>query len=218
MVCLPKNSSSIGERTALSLKNVLALATLVACGSSVHASSIDLNAADWSSSSTAGSPATISSVENGLKFSYNLTGDQVYETQTWTVSNTPTEDGTVTINWEYSGFYAYFEVSAFLNAFANGGDTITLINAGPVDCCSAPSAGFYYTGTTTLNVYAGQSWGFTFGGSNQDSNTILSGMLTLTDATRSDVTPEPGSGLLLATGLAAIAAFWRFGKQHTARS
>jgi len=202
----------------LSLKNVFALATLIACGSSVHASSIDLNPADWSSSSTAGSPASISSVENGLKFSYNLTGSQVWETQSWTVSNTPSQDGTVTVNWEYSGFYAYFEVSTFLNAFANGGSTTTLINAGPADCCSTPSNGFDYTGTTTLNVYAGQPWGFTFGGSNGDSNMILNGALTITDATPSNVTPEPASGLLLATGLAAIAAFWKFRRNCNARS
>jgi hypothetical protein len=77
-------------------------------------------------------------------------------------------------------------VTVHLNAFVtSGGSTTTLplVNAGPVNCCTAPSGGFSYSGTTTLTVQPGDSYGFTMSGSNGDSNGHLDGTLAITALT-----------------------------------
>ncbi len=71
-----------------------------------------------------------------------------------------------------------------LNAIVvhNGGrpPVRALVQVGPVDCCgAAPSGGFTYTGTTTFAVQAGDTYGFTFGGSNCDSEPQFNGTLTV---------------------------------------
>src|SRR4029450_11774846 len=37
--------------------------------------------------------------------------------------------------------------------------TTPLVNAGPVNCCTPPSGGFTYSGTTPLSVQAGDTYG-----------------------------------------------------------
>ena len=61
----------------------------------------------------------------------------------------------------------------------DGTTTIPLVNAGPVDCCTAPSAGFSYAGDVTLTVAAGDTYGFRIAGSNGDLNSRLSGRLVV---------------------------------------
>src|SRR5205823_6491188 len=74
--------------------------------------------------------------------------------RTWKFQTTAPATGTVTFNWHYSGFHAFFEVTALLQVFA-GANNITLYSAGPVDCCTTPSAGFDVSGTGTIAVTAG---------------------------------------------------------------
>jgi hypothetical protein len=88
----------------------------------------------------------------------------------------------VTLDWTYRGFNAWFAVTAGLNAFVTHlGTTITtpLVNAGPVNCCSSPSGGFSYSGSTALTVAVGDSYGFQMSGSNGDSDSVLNGTLTV---------------------------------------
>src|SRR3954468_11555518 len=62
----------------------------------------------------------------------------------------------------------------------NGQETdTTLRSAGPVNCCSAPSGGFDYTGTAAFNLQAGDVYGFHMSGSNADSDRRLIGTLSL---------------------------------------
>ena len=49
-----------------------------------------------------------------------------------------------------------------------------------MNCCTPPSGGFGYTGTTTWNVQPGDTYGFELGGSNGDSDSRLQGTLTVT--------------------------------------
>jgi hypothetical protein len=202
----------------LSLKNVLTLAVLAACASSLHASTLDLNSADWSSPSSA-SPVTIAPNSNGLGFSYYIQSTSIYSGAAWTVSTTPSSTGTITFDWDNSGNYWHYQVTESLVLFAYNASGVeqfyTLSANGPENCCITPSGGFDYTGVDTVSVNAGEPWGFIISGSNYDSTDIMYGTLTISDASP---TPEPASWLLLATGLAAIAAFWRFGKLHSARS
>ena len=103
--------------------------------------------------------------------------------QAWTFTTTATAAGTVDVSWTYSGNHSYFAVTAGLNALQTpaGGapQSRTLVNAGPANCCSAPSNGFTYTGTTEFVVAAGDIYGFQMTGSNGDSSNFLTGTLSL---------------------------------------
>ena len=86
----------------------------------------------------------------------------------------------VDLSYVFTGFHAFFQVRVQLEAFVSNNDgtvTIPLVNAGPVDCCTAPSAGFSYTGDVSLSVAAGDTYGFRIAGSNGDLNSRLSGRL-----------------------------------------
>ena len=62
---------------------------------------------------------------------------------------------------------------------AEGGPATVLVNDGPAICCTPPSGGFSYSGTTFLDVEAGDVYGFAMTGSNGDSNSTLQGTLTV---------------------------------------
>jgi hypothetical protein len=102
--------------------------------------------------------------------------------QTWTFGAQASDGGAIVLPYDYSGFNAYFQVTVGLDIFVtHGEDTTTtpLVHAGPTNCCSAPSGGFHYSGTTTVDVQAGDTYGFTMTGSNFDSNNVLQGTLTI---------------------------------------
>jgi len=97
---------------------------------------------------------------------------------TWTFQDTAATTGTLTFNWQYIGFHSFFEVTAMAQVFS-GSNVVTLSSAGPVDCCTTPSAGFNVQGTGTIAVTAGTPFGFTVGGSNGDSDSVLNGTLVI---------------------------------------
>ena len=113
-------------------------------------------------------------------FSYDL-NPAGFSAQAWSFTAVAQSDGAVVLPYDYSGFHAYFQVTVQLTVMVirNGGivTSTSLVNDGPIDCCTAPSGGFHYTGTTTVQVQAGDTYGFKFGGSNGDSNNRLSGTL-----------------------------------------
>lgn len=127
-------------------------------------------------------------------FQYALNGSAVWSPQTWEYRTTAATTGPVTFNWNYSGYHAFFQVRVFLRVFADGPSgrqTITLVSAGPVNCCSSPSGGFNYSGSTTFNVNAGYAFGIQAGGQNFDSDSRLLGKIDLStfNAGPSDTTP-----------------------------
>jgi hypothetical protein len=99
---------------------------------------------------------------------------------TWTFSDTAASTGTLTFNWQYIGFHSFFEVTAMAQVFS-GSNVVTLYSAGPVDCCTSPSAGFNLQGTGTISVTAGTPFGFTVGGSNGDLDSVLNGTLVISN-------------------------------------
>ncbi|NNE95049.1 MAG: hypothetical protein HKN24_03385, partial [Acidimicrobiales bacterium] len=126
-----------------------------------------------------------SALEPGDYFGSN--GSGMWEFATISQSEAPT---THEIDWDYSGFHAFFQARVSLVAFvqeevAPGAgvyvetSAVTLLDEGPTDCCTPPSAGFSYSGTHVFTVNDGDRFGFRMTGSNGDSNGTLQGTLTL---------------------------------------
>jgi hypothetical protein len=115
----------------------------------------------------------------------------------WTFNTVAASARSVPVDYEYSGFNAFFQVTVSLQRFVQRGgvDVLadTLINDGPADCCTPPSGGFDYTGSTTFpDLQPGDVYGFRLTGSNGDANQTLSGTLVLheVDATAPDITSQ----------------------------
>ncbi len=141
----------------------------------------------WTGSGT-GSTSVVDDGSSGspASFSYNVNPGS---SGSWRFSTTATGDGVVDLSYSYTGFHAFFQVRASLAAFVTSGGVTTnypIVSDGPVNCCTAPSGGFAYTGVISLPVLAGDTFGFDMTGSHFDADTRLLGTLTVTD-----VTPGP---------------------------
>jgi hypothetical protein len=161
-----------------------------------HPAAAALGATAWtgsgSASSSGGAPSNIGAttvVSDGTtgpaQFQYAyLDAAGCCSTGSWTFSTVAAAPGPVQLNWTYTGSHAFFQVRVGLSAFdtPTGGapTTTSLVSAGPANCCTSPSASFSYSGTTTLTVNTGDTYGFTMSGGNFDSNSTLNGTLTVT--------------------------------------
>jgi hypothetical protein len=132
-------------------------------------------------------------------FSYSV-DPAGFNTVQWTASTTALTSGQYKFDWNYSGFHAYYDVTAFLTKTSP--DSI-LVSAGPQNCCTTPSNGFGYSGRSSFSVTAGDTIAFTFGGRNFDSNNVLRGTLSIS------AVPVPATGLLLISALAGVGALKR---------
>lgn len=144
-----------------------------------HKGSIPTTA--WSASG----PGAVTLLSDGVttdpEMSY-LLQPSGFSTRTWTFSTTATTSRTVALPFQYKGFHSFFRVRVFVQVFHTTGagtTTTTLINQGPVNCCTSPSAGFDLSGSTILNVAPGDVYGFRFGGSHFDSANRLSGTFSI---------------------------------------
>ena len=82
--------------------------------------------------------------------------------------------GTIRSDWEYTGFHAFFLAIANFTAFA--GDDVSVEVDG-----TTVSGNFQFSGSTELEVEAGEPFGFQLGGRNGDSNSRLVGTLTVSN-------------------------------------
>lgn len=169
------------RRTLVGLR-LAVVAALVGLVASAPAAQAVQPATPWSGSG----PGTTSVDSDGTatlpEFSYSMNPAGQNTTRTWTFTTVADATGPVELTYDYDGFHAYAGVTAFLDAtVTRGGSTTTtsLVAAGPQSCCTTPSNGFRYTGTVTLDIQAGDTYGFAFGGRNGDSTNVLQGTLTV---------------------------------------
>ena len=118
----------------------------------------------------------------------------------WTFQATAATTGKLSFNYHYTGNHSYFQITAFLQAFAGaagGTTTITPYSAGPAYGGTSPSGGFDVSGAATINITQGYPFGFIVGGSNYDYISLMNGTLTITNFV---VTPAPYTYALVSVG------------------
>jgi hypothetical protein len=123
--------------------------------------------------------------------SYNADGSGSASWTFTTTSSAASADGTpIKVPWTWQGLHAWFEVTTKLEMVVDGNAVQTLVNQGPVDCCTSPSNGFIYGGVASfiVPVGAGHTYGFRLSGSNQDFNNFLRGTFTLSTKPYLDAT------------------------------
>ncbi|GAB5390429.1 MAG: hypothetical protein Alpg2KO_33970 [Alphaproteobacteria bacterium] len=177
---LRKKVKAIASAAALALATTFGLASA--------ASAVSLSA--WSISGPGSS--SVAQSGNMTTFNYELSPGF---SGTWTASATVLESGTYSYDWDYTGFHSYFRVTAFLETTS---PVATLVDAGPESCCTAPSAGFSYSGSDSFAVTAGDIIGFKLGGSHFDSAKVLKGELKIS------AVPVPAAGFLLVGALGGL--------------
>ncbi|MEI7745751.1 MAG: CSLREA domain-containing protein, partial [Chloroflexota bacterium] len=141
---------------------------------------------------TASGPGTVTTTSDGTTgpaaFGYSLS-PAGFSTVTWSFTSTATQTGTLNLAWHYTGFHAYFAVTATAAVIVNGAVMTQVLAAGPQNCCTTPSGGFDYSGTVPVSVNAGDTFGFRVAGSNFDSNNVLNGHLEVTQADTAQAGP-----------------------------
>jgi HYR domain len=139
----------------------------------------DPGSAAWASAGP-GSSTLSDGADTAPQFSYQVSGTN----GGWSFQTTASDRGTLTLPYTWQGFHSFFQVRAALTAvvYSNTGQLrqrVGLVNAGPANCCSSPSGGFFYSGTVSLDVQAGDRYGFELSGSNSDSARFLGGTFTV---------------------------------------
>ncbi len=177
---------------------------------------------NWSAGSMPGSTTVVSDGTSAPpRFRYdfvdpNPAGGECCSDGEWTFQTTAASTGPVVLDWYWNGFHAYFQVRAkleyFVDTAADAPVYTTLVNAGPTSCCTTPSAGFTYSGVTTINVGAGDTYGFRMSGSNGDTNGTMQGTFEL--AARCG---QLGHDLLVRRGRRLLAGGRRGGAARPAR-
>ena len=95
---------------------------------------------------TGSGSGTTTVLSDGSSAPSQFTYDQQYQgfSGSWEFKTTAASAGTHNLTWDYAGFHAYYQVKVTLDAFIDDGTTVTtinLVNAGPMNCCTSPSAG-----------------------------------------------------------------------------
>jgi hypothetical protein len=134
----------------------------------------------WSASGV----GTVSTLNNGSTGTPAMQYEHIGNTGSWEFTTVAASGGTINLPYTWDGFHSYFQVTARLEVFVRRGEVetvVSLLTAGPTNCepCTPPSGGFVYSGTTTVTVGAGDTFGFRLHGSHFDSANLLRGTFTV---------------------------------------
>ncbi|GAB2511430.1 LPXTG cell wall anchor domain-containing protein [Paramicrobacterium agarici] len=116
------------------------------------------------------------------QFSYDMEPAGLEQLRTWSMMTTADQDGTVTVEYEWTGNHAWCDATTILDQVieADGSRNVTsVIDEGPNCSGNPPNGDFAYTGTVSFDVSAGDRYGFDVRGSNRDLNNFLRGTLRL---------------------------------------
>jgi choice-of-anchor C domain-containing protein len=106
----------------------------------------------------------------------------------WTASATAATARDVSVAWNYSGFHAFFDVTADLKAFVVRAGSI--VQSDYLVAVANPDDQFTFSGPYTFHLQAGDVYGFTMTGSNFDSTDAMSGTLYLTGTLATSLNPQ----------------------------
>lgn len=141
--------------------------------------------ADWSASLSSSNNSRYE-IRNpnpsAIELVYWFNSPDVSSGVTATFSTPAVQTGALTLDWSYAYFHAFYLSTASLTFFANSssGQVETTVH-------NASSGPGVFSGRTTLNLTQGYSWGVRAFGRNADSNTDISGIVTLS------AIPSPGA-------------------------
>ena len=114
----------------------------------------------------------------------------------WTATATADFTGQYVFDWTYTGMHSWASARASLVTFGGIGP-VTLVDQAVYD-------NFSISGTALVfDVTAGDTFGFTITGSNNDSSAIIMGTLSITEPS---AVPVPAAAVLLLSGLGALGA------------
>lgn len=131
---------------------------------------------DWTASGPGTSSVTYPENDpNSVVFNYDGTPSMGGQWR-YTNSAKANKSETIDFNYDYSGNHSWYDANAYAEAFVDGpnGQTIVPLWSG------GTYGQFDHTGSSSIQVNQGYSYGFIVGGSNFDSSEILQGQLEVT--------------------------------------
>lgn len=132
---------------------------------------------------------------------FDLVGTACWSRQTWYLHTVAPAGGDVDLYYLYEGYYGWFQVRVFADAYVTHGGVTTytsLVDLGPVNCCDYPSGWFDERGSVRLHVQAGDTYGFRFGGSNYSSGPEMLASFIVLPAALSPTEGTIGTALRIA--------------------
>ncbi len=97
--------------------------------------------------------------------------------RTTTLGVSTAETGTVTFDYSWTGFHAWFLATGLLQVVADGPSGTTTVNLYD----GVVYDFFTICGSASIDVTAGYNWGITVGGSNNDSTSLMRGTVTMSN-------------------------------------
>ena len=164
----------------INFRNVFLLCLVMVCislfGAAVQAASFSQQA--WVASGPGTKSITPNSATSGVTLSYSMQGSAVWSGQSWQYSTTANQTESISYNWNYSGYHAYYRTSAIAKVFVDGpnGRVYTTL----FDGSGGVGGGFNVSGVSTIQVNQGYAYGFYFYGKNYDSDSRLIGNFVAT--------------------------------------
>lgn len=137
--------------------------------------------------------STALATDDKLSYSYTSPGWQGVPNQHYQFSTVATADGVLNLELDWTAFASWYQAYTSLYVFDDQGSVLLSTN----------NWANHDLLKTSVNLHAGESWGFIVDAGNYDGTGAVSGTLAI------NAVPEPASIGLLVLGLAAMAGLRR---------